>query len=344
VTGSVAGMRLGVVDQSPIPSGASGAEAFANSVDLARRCEALGYSRYWVAEHHNSDALAGSSPEILVDRIAGATSTMRVGSGGVMLTHYSPLKVAENFAVLRALHGDRIDLGIGRAPGSDQATMVALARGGALLDIRHYPETISLLLGYVDDRQTGSPLGSVRARPQPPGDGPPLPVWILASSVDGAGYAAHFGLPLSWAYFITTIDGGPVVDAYRRQYQPSLRAPEPVVNVGVSVICADDDAEAARVASSVRLWRARGLKGPIPSIDEADAAVVDDRFDRLPGRQPMVVGGPQRCVEDLEAIATRHGTDELLVVTICHRHEDRVRSYELLAGAFGLEPAEDQRR
>jgi alkanesulfonate monooxygenase SsuD/methylene tetrahydromethanopterin reductase-like flavin-dependent oxidoreductase (luciferase family) len=161
-------------------------------------------------------------------------------------------------------------------------------------------------------------------------------VWILASSVDGASYAAHLGLPLSWAYFITTMDGGPVLDAYRRQYQPSVRAPEPAVNIGVSVICADDDVQAARVASSVRLWRARGLRGPIPSIDEADAAVVDERFDRLPGRQPMVVGGPQHCLEQLEAIAGHHGTDEVLVVTICHRHEDRVRSYELLAEAFEL--------
>jgi luciferase family oxidoreductase group 1 len=214
---------------------------------------------------------------------------------------------------------------------------VALARGGALLDIAHYPTLVAELLQYLDDDvPAGSPFASVRAGPRPAAGSPPIPVWVLASSVDGASYAAHFGLPLSWAYFITTLDGAPVLDAYRRQFRPSTRTPEPRSNLGVSVICADDEAAARRVASSVRLWRARGLAGPIPSIDEADHAAVGERFDRLPGRQPMVVGGPERCAEELHRIAARHGTDEVLVVSICHRHEDRVRSYELLAAQLGL--------
>lgn len=330
-------MHLGVVDQSPVAEGMTAADALANSVDLACRCEALGYSRYWLAEHHNSDALAGASPEVLIDRIATATSTIRVGSGGVMLTHYSPLKVAENFRLLGELHGDRIDVGVGRAPGSDQPTMLALARGGSLADVRYYPNMIAELVTYLDGGSPDeAPFGSVKAVPTAVGA---PPVWILASSVDSVGYAAHFGLPLSWAYFITTVDGGPVLGAFREQYRPSERWPEPVANVGVSVICGETEAEAERIASSVRLWRRRGLKGPIPSVDEAVAADIDATFDIMPGRQPMVVGSPGRCAEALTAIAEHHGVDEVLAVTICHRHADRVRSYELLAAELGLEAA-----
>ena len=326
--------HLGVVDQSPVPAGADAAVALANSVDLARRCEQLGYERYWVAEHHNSEGLAGTSPEILIDRIASETSTMRVGSGGVMLTHYSPLKVAETFRVLQALHGDRIDVGIGRAPGSDQLTMFALARGGALVDVKYYPNMVDELVRYLAGQPGTEPrLASVRATPTATGN---PPVWLLASSPDSVSYAAHFGLPLSWAYFIATTDGGPLLDAYRREFRPAAGRPEPVANLGIGVVCADTDEVADEVASSVRLWRRRGLGGPIPSKEEAVAAGVDSALDRLPGRQPMVVGSPERCAEQLERIASHHGVDEILVVTICHDHADRVRSYELLAGVFGL--------
>jgi luciferase family oxidoreductase group 1 len=308
-------VQLGVVDQSPIPAGSTFADALANSVDLARRCEALGYRRYWVAEHHASEGLAGTTPEILIGHLATVTSSLRLGSGGVMLTHYSPLKVAETFRMLCTLHGDRIDVGVGRAPGTDHRTMLALARGGALADIRFYPNMVDELARLLDGL---------------------APVWILASSVDSASYAAHLGLPLSWAYFIATTDGGPLLDAYRAQYRPSQWWPEPMANVGVSVICGDTDADAERIASSVRLWRRLGLRGPIPSLDEALAAGVDTRLDVMPGRQPMVVGSPERCAEALTAIGDHHGVDEVLAVTICHRHDDRVRSYELLAKVFGL--------
>jgi alkanesulfonate monooxygenase SsuD/methylene tetrahydromethanopterin reductase-like flavin-dependent oxidoreductase (luciferase family) len=193
--------------------------------------------------------------------------------------------------------------------------MLALARGGALADVRFYPNMVDELVGLVDGA---------------------TPVWILASSIDSASYAAHLGLPLSWAYFIATTDGGPLLDAYRAQYRPSRWSPEPVSNIGVSVICGDTDADAERIASSVRLWRRVGLRGPIPSVEDALAAGVDRQLDVLPGRQPMVVGSPERCADALTAIADHHGVDEVLAVTICHRHDDRVRSYELLAKVFGL--------
>lgn len=327
-------LRLGVVDQSPIPTGMTAGDALANSVDLARHCDRLGYSRYWLAEHHNSNGLAGSAPEILIGRIAAATDRIRVGSGGVMLSHYAPYKVAETFRTLAAMFPDRIDLGIGRAPGSDQYTMFALATNREPTPVDSYPSMVEELLGFLeDDLPADSPFRG-RVRAVPGSDVASPPVWMLSSSPGSAGFAAHFGLPLSYAHFFGMGDGVAIVDSYRRNYQASAAYPDPIVNAAVGVVCAETDEEAQRLATSVTAWRNRGLSGPIPTI--AEAAAVTSPLAVSSGRKPMVIGSPSTVRAGLEALAAEYRTDELLVVTIVWDHEARVRSYELMAQEFGL--------
>ncbi|RMH75789.1 MAG: LLM class flavin-dependent oxidoreductase [Actinomyces sp.] len=333
-------LRLGVLDQSPVPAGSGPADALAATCDLARLADRAGYHRYWVAEHHNSEGLAGSAPEVLVGAVAATTDRIRVGSGGVMLTHYSPLKVAEVFGVLACLYPGRIDLGVGRAPGSDPDTLVALAPTGTPTSLETYPARVRELVAWLEGATSDR---GVAARPTAE---PPPEVWLLASSIDSASIAAHLGLPLAWADFITTGDGAPIVRAYLDQYRPSPGRPEPRALVAVGVICADSDAEAHRLASSVYRWRAGGLRGPVPPPDPAPGdRPSDDTPAPGPGtgvtrvgprRRPLVVGSPATCRDRLSAIADAHGVDELMVVTIVFDHEARRRSYELLAEAFAL--------
>lgn len=329
--------RLGVVDQSPIASGSNAVEALQNSIDLAQRCEALGYHRYWVAEHHSSQALAGSAPEILIGRLAAATQSMRIGSGGVMLTHYSAYKVAEQFRMLHALFPGRIDLGLGRAPGSDQTTAAALAKGPGALSAQHYPAQVAELAEYLAD--SPNPAGAfrdVRATPWTP-DAPPL--WLLASSEGSAGIAAHLGMPLVWAEFIAQGDGSAIVQAYRDHYQPSEAYPEPIVMLATAAIAADTTQEAALAASSVQRWRAGGLQGQIPEPSAPGVEPpkvrpllqINDRSNR-----PLLNGTADHVRSSLEAMAERYGATEVLLITITHDHRSRVRSYELLADEFGL--------
>lgn len=328
--------RLSVVDQSPIPDGSSASEALANTIDLAKRCEAFGYHRYWLAEHHSSQALAGSAPEILIGQVAAATSTMRIGSGGVMLTHYSAYKVAEQFRMLHALFPNRIDLGLGRAPGSDHTTAAALAKGPGALSAEHYPAQVSELASFlIDQPNPAGPFRDVRATPIS-SDAPPI--WLLASSEGSAGIAAHLGLPLVWAHFIAREDGRPIVDAYRTHYQPSEAWPEPVVMLATTAICADTQEQAATMASSVQRWRASGLQGPIPRPDAPDPQDGNPlRILHRAGRE-LLNGTPDFVKAELDELGAGFGADEVFVVTITHDHEARVRSYELLAQAYGLTP------
>lgn len=329
--------QLGVVDQSPVPAGSSPSQALANSIDLARRCEAYGYHRYWVAEHHSSEALAGSAPEILIGRLAAATETMRIGAGGVMLTHYSSYKVAEQFRMLHALFPGRIDLGLGRAPGSDQTTAAALAKGPGALSAEHYPAQVTELADFL--RDCPNPAGAfrdVRATPRTP-DAPPI--WLLGSSEGSAGIAAHLGLPLVWAHFIAQGDGRAIVEAYRSQYTPSAAHPEPQVLLATTAICASTTQEAAHLANSVQRWRASGLQGPIPA-PLAPGEVEPENTNPLrvlPARQkPLLHGTPDHVRSELELLADGFGASEVLLVTITHDHEARAQSYALLADAFGL--------
>ena len=330
--------RLGVVDQSPVPEGSTAAQALANSVDLAQRCEAMGYQRYWVAEHHSSPGLAGSAPEILVGQIAAATDTIRVGAGGVMLTHYSAYKVAEQWRMLQAFFGDRIDLGLGRAPGSDHTTAAALAKGPGALSAEHYPAQVLELAAFLrDEPNPEGPFRHVRASPIVEGQ-PAL--WLLSSSEGSASIAAHLGMPLVWANFIAREPGDEIVAAYRANYQPSEQFPDPVVMLATTAICADTEQEAAFAASSVQRWRAAGLQGPIPEPAEPGTPLPGSDsplFVRPRPEKPLLHGTPTYVKDQLEALAASFGAEEVLLVTITHGHQARVRSYELLADAFELD-------
>src|SRR3954468_22151048 len=239
-------LALSVLDQSPVPAGARPEDALANTIDLARACERLGYRRYWLAEHHNTRGLAGPAPEVMVATVAAATQSIRVGSGGVMLPHYSPLKGAETFHVLEALHPGRIDLGIGRAPGGDPMSAAALRIPTAQGD--QFPHQVQDLIGWLEDRMNGEhPFARVRATPEPT-NGPP-PVWLLGSSDYSAAVAAVLGTGFSFAHFINPAMGDAVVQQYRDSFKPSPTVPDPLANVGVGAIVAETTEEALRLAT-----------------------------------------------------------------------------------------------
>ena len=326
-------MRFSVLDQSPIGEGTTGADALANTLDLARLADELGYHRYWVAEHHGTPMLAGAAPEILIAAIAGVTERLRVGSGGVMLPHYSPLKVAEVFSILCGLHPGRIDLGIGRAPGTDPHTMFALQRDRRQGAPDDFPEQLAELLAYLeDDFPAGHPFARLAALP----GGPDRPeVWLLGSSGQSALWASQLGLPYSFADFINPA-GAELAAAYRERFVPSRRRSEPYLAVAVSVVCAETDEEAERIAASGRMsftLLRRGRLVPVPSPEQAA-----EFFEREPeafartGRR-SIVGSPETVRAGLAAVAAEYAADEVTVVTITHDHQARCRSYELVAEA-----------
>ncbi len=331
---------LSVLDQSPIRAGGTPAQAIAETVKLAQACERWGYERYWLAEHHSSEGLAGAAPEVLVARVAAATNAMRVGSGGVMLSHYSALKVAENFRMLETLFPGRIDLGIGRAPGSDYRTAMALAHGPGALGIEHFPRQIHDLLAFLADAlPEGHPFAGIHAQPR--GATAPEP-WLLGSSDQSAAMAAYFGCAFSFAHFISDVGGPMITRAYREQFHPSRWESAPKASIGVFVLCADTAAEAERLALSrdlSRLRREKGMLGPVPSIAEAEAYpyTAADRVLIAESRRRQVVGDPHQVKEQLLALGAAYDVDEFVVVTICHDFAARLRSYELLAEVFGLQ-------
>jgi luciferase family oxidoreductase group 1 len=331
-------IALSVLDQSPVGSGRTAADAFAETIELAQLADRLGYRRYWLAEHHNTGSLAGSAPEILITRVAAATERIRVGSGGVMLSHYSPLKVAENFRVLHALFPGRIDLGLGRAPGSDGRTALALAQGTPR-SIERFPEQLRDLAAFLhDDLPADHPFRGVHALPQTPGA---PEIWLLGSSDQSAAYAARFGFAFSFAHFINPYGSEDVLAEYRAAFQPSAALAAPRGSLAVRVLCADTDAEARRLSASfglARLRMERGERGPLPSVEEALAypysAVERSRLEHI--MAGVVIGDPAHVAARLAQMAAAHGVDELVIVTICHDRAARRRSYALLAEAFGL--------
>jgi luciferase family oxidoreductase group 1 len=331
---------LSVLDQSPVRAGGTPAQAIAETLELARLADKLGYRRYWLAEHHNTAGLAGTAPEILITRIAAATSQIRVGSGGVMLSHYSALKVAEQFRVLETLYPGRIDLGIGRAPGSDQRTAMALQHGPGALTIEQFPDQISDLIGYLNGPlPADQPFASIKAMPT----GPSAPdLWLLGSSDASATYAAHFGCAFSFAHFINDQGGPEVMQAYRESFEPSAHLAKPQGSIGVFVLCAETEVEADRLASSRDLWRLRldlGIIGPIPSVEEALSHPYSDIERRRIAfnRRRQIIGTPEQVKAQLLALGEAYGVDEFVVVSICYDFAARKRSYELLAEAFGLQ-------
>jgi len=335
-------LSLSVLDQSTVVTGRSPAESIRESLALARHCEALGYKRYWLAEHHSSASQAGTAPEVLISAIAATTSRIRVGSAGVMLPHYSSLKVAEQFRVLEAIAPGRIDLGLGRAPGSDGRTAFAL-NPLAETAADHFPAQVRDLLAWVAGKQLveGHPFRDVLAQPQ----GPTLPeVWILGSSDYGAQVAAYFGLPYCFAHFIT--DGRGAAEAlamYRTQYRPSERFPNPNGALCVWALAAETQEEAARLFTSREMWRLgrdRGLFLPLPSPEEAAAreltAEERGRVERL--RERAIYGTARVVGEKLRALTESFKVEEMAILTTVHDREARRRSYALLAEEFGLGP------
>lgn len=331
-------LRLGVVEQSPVRQGGTGADALRETIELAISTEALGYERFWVAEHHSLASLASTSPEILVALIGQATRTIRVGSGGVMLPHYSAFKVAESFRMLETLYPGRVDLGLGRAPGGDPRTAAALAYPRSPIDVRAYPEQVDDLIGFLEESLPPEhPFATLR--PGPPTKGAPE-VWLLGSGIDSALLAADRGLAFSFAHFFGNAQQGPAITrAYRERFRPSPRLAEPRVHVAVQVLCADTREEAEWHASSLKLARLRMARnepsrGIVPPEEAArhPFSPAELAFLERSGLR-ATVGDPTSVRSELEAIAEGYGADHLGIVTICFDFEVRRRSYALLAEA-----------
>ncbi|MEA2363933.1 MAG: hypothetical protein QOD71_3078 [Thermoleophilaceae bacterium] len=328
-------MLLSVLDQSPISEGSTPAHALHQTLDLAELTDALSYHRYWVAEHHATPALACAAPEILIGAIGSRTQRIRVGSGGVMLPHYSPLKVAETFSTLSGLHPERIDLGLGRAPGTDPMTMLALQRDRRHAGPDDFIEQLVELLGLLEDRlppnhpfaRHAGTLPGLPERPEP---------WLLGSSPQSALWAAQLGLPYSFADFINP-EGAPIAADYRARFVDSERLGAPRVSVGVIAICADTDEEAERLAAPSRMMLSLLRQGRLIQIPPVDKALryLETR-ERSPGGRRAVIGSPETVRAGLEEVAAEYGAEEVLVLTITHEHAARRRSYELIAEAFGL--------
>ncbi len=323
--------------------GGTATDALRETVALAQVVERLGYHRYWVAEHHSSGSFTGTSPEILVGQIAANTQTIRVGSGGVMLSHYSALKVAEQFRVLESFYPSRIDLGIGRAPGSDQLTAAALAYPRSQVDIRHFPQQMKDLLGFViGELEPGHPFTGIKAQPGENSCESTPKVWLLGSSDYSGRLAALLGLPFSFAGFFGDLPHGPqVADLYRREFRPSTVLAEPKFNVAVQALCAPTEEEALFLGSSRNLNKAGtllGLNQGLLSPDEAAAyPLTDEARLFIEGfRKGYVDGDPRQVHEGILAVAERYATRDISIVTNAYAHETRVRSYTLIADAFGM--------
>jgi luciferase family oxidoreductase group 1 len=326
---------LSVLDQSPIPEGSTPAEALHRTLDLAELADALGYHRYWVAEHHATPALACAAPEVLIGAIAPRTTRIRVGSGGVMLPHYSPLKVAETFSTLSGLYPERIDLGLGRAPGTDPMTMLALQRDRRQVAPDDFIEQLVELLGLLEDRLPPSHPFARHARTLPGLPERPEP-WLLGSSPQSALWAAELGLPYSFADFINP-QGAAIAADYRGRFIDSERLGAPFVSVGVIAVCADSDEEAERLAASSRMMLSLLRQGRLIEIPPVDKALryLETR-ERSSGGRRAVIGAPETVRAGIEQVASEYGAEEVLVLTITHDHAARRRSYELIAEAFGL--------
>ncbi|MFC5650659.1 LLM class flavin-dependent oxidoreductase [Paenibacillus solisilvae] len=338
-------LRLSVLDQSPVPEGSTAQQALIETVKLAQLSERLGYHRFWVSEHHNTSSLAHSSPEVFISHIAAHTSSIRVGTGGVMLPHYSAYKVAENFRLLEALYPGRIDVGLGRAPGGLPIATRALQEGKTGLGyVDQYPQQIADLLHYFNDSDSdthrfpglvASP--SVDSKPE---------VWLLGSSGDSAALAAELGVSFAFAQFINGAGGAPVVKAYKEQHLSTGYDPVPRSMVAIFVICADTDAEAERLVSSfdyqfLLLEQGRFTEGVVtPEKALAYPYSQTDLMRIKENRKRVVVGSPQAVKKQLLELSELYETDEIMIATIVHDYEAKRKSFKLLAEAFGIQPPE----
>ncbi|MEL0106396.1 MAG: LLM class flavin-dependent oxidoreductase [Rhodospirillales bacterium] len=333
-------MKLSVLEQCIAIAGRPHEDSIRQAIDLAPICEGLGYHRFWLAEHHNHGTIVGTAPEILMAAVAMRTERIRIGSAGIMLPHYAPLKVAEQFRVLEALAPGRIDLGLGRAPGSDGKTAYAL-NPNAPLDAEHFPANVRDLIAWVHGEPLidGHPYADIRAHPQTT---TAPEVWMLGSSNFGAELAAYLGMPYCFAYFIT--DGRGTEEAlkvYRDNYRPSERHPEPEVNICVWALAADTEEEARHLFQSRILWRARRDRGIFQGLEAPDDAAADPLYQSELGRlqkfcDRALVGTPDHVAGRLREIAESLGIDELVILTWTHDPKARRQSYKLLAKEFEL--------
>lgn len=335
-------LRLSVLDQSPVPEGSTAQQALVETVKLAQLTERLGYNRFWVSEHHNTLSLAHSSPEVFISHIAAHTSSIRVGTGGVMLPHYSAYKVAENFRLLEALYPGRIDVGLGRAPGGMPIATRALQEGKAGSGyVDQYPQQIADLLHYFNDSNSeahrfsglvASP--SVESKPE---------VWLLGSSGESAALAAELGVSFAFAQFINGAGGAPAVKAFKEQYVPSGYDSEPRAMVAIFVVCAETDEEAERLAASfdyqfLLLEQGQFTDGVVtPEKALAYPYSQTDWMRIKENRKRVVVGSQQTVKNELLKLSEQYETDELMIATIVHDYEAKRRSFKLLAEAFGIQ-------
>ena len=321
---------LSVLDLAPIVAGSTPADALRNSLDLARHAERLGYRRFWLAEHHNAAGIASAATAVVIAHVAAGTSTIRVGAGGIMLPNHAPLLIAEQFGTLEALHPGRIDLGLGRAPGTDRLTVVALRRDASSADT--FPQDVLELQRFLADPEPGRPVQAI------PGAGSHVPLWILGSSLYGAQLAAMLGLPYAFASHFAPDALLPALELYRSTFEPSAQLEAPYAMVGANAIVADTDAEARRLFTSVQQSftnMQRGTRGRLPApIDDIESYWTPLERDRAMGMLARsYVGSPETARAGLAAFAAETGADEIIVAGAIHDHAARLRSYELLSEA-----------
>ncbi|HEY0184703.1 MAG TPA: LLM class flavin-dependent oxidoreductase, partial [Rhodopila sp.] len=320
---------LSILDLSPVPEGSDAGQALRNSIDLAAHTEALGYRRFWMAEHHNMPGIASAATAVALAHVAVATSRIRIGAGGIMLPNHAPLLIAEQFGTLAALHPGRVDLGLGRAPGSDQIAAHAMRRNLAA-DVNQFPSDVVELMNYFKPSHPGQTLQAV------PGAGEDVAIWILGSSTFGAQLAAHLGLPYAFASHFAPGQMQEAIAIYRARFRPSEHLATPYVMLGVNIFAADTDAEARRLFSSLQqafLNLRRGRPGKLPPpVDDLESGL--DPYGRAMLADSLscsVVGGPETVRDGLRAFVARTGADELMVTAQIFDHAARKRSFEILA-------------
>ena len=322
-------VALSVLDLSPIPEGADAAQAYRNTVDLARHVEHWGYRRYWLAEHHNMAGIGSAATAVLIGHVAGATKTIRVGAGGIMLPNHAPLVIAEQFGTLESLHPGRIDLGLGRAPGTDQMTAHALRRT-LTGDVNDFPRDVVELQSYFQPSQTGRRVRAV------PGDGLNVPIWILGSSLFGAQLAAALGLPYAFASHFAPAALMQAIEVYYEQFRPSEQCDKPYAMAGFNVFAADSEEEAAYVRSSAQqsvLNLHRGVPGPLPRpVRDFESSLGPQEREILQRWFTCSASGtPETVAHLLKSFAEHTGVDEIMVNANIHDHAARLRSYEIAA-------------
>lgn len=331
-------IRLSVLDQSPVRKGVTAGQAVKETVELAKYTDQLGYTRFWVSEHHNTGSLAGSTPEVLMAHLAGQTQNIRIGSGGVMMPNHSALKVAENFRMLEALFPGRIDLGMGRAPGTDRLTAAMLNPSNQFSEQDFIGQLYDLNNYFHDRGDPGTPQSKIRAIPQVQ----TIPdMWLLSSSGESGLFAAHFGMGLSFAHFINPNGGPQAIAAYRERFQPSENQAEPAASVAIFIFCSEDEEKIRRhqAVMDFRFNQFEQGKGivPVGYEDVKDVTYTINEQERIMhNRKRVITGNPEEMKLKLTQLADDYKVDEIIAVTITEDFDDRLNSYKLLAEQFEL--------